>query len=568
MENDQLKQAGASRRDLLKGAALAGLVGGPTRVLSHAVEAAPSFVTLLRPPDLVRTFGVDNHEIKIEKTREGVWEGNGVEVEIAVHGNHVRLSLRSKDNVCRIHVRWHGDMRSVKRYLGDHWERSYGDLEWRGEVPGRTMPWYFMAFDGHRTHGYGVRTGPAAMCFWNADAQGVSLWADVRSGGAPVELGPHTLEVAEIVCREGRSGESPFAATQAFCRQMCLHPRLPEKPVYGTNDWNYAYGNNSAELIAGVSGLISELSPDKDNRPYSVIDEGWAEGPFQGNFGHGPWVGNPRFGDMATFAARLKGLGVRPGIWFRPLTPLPDTPQSWRSARNSRYLDPTIPEVREHVASHIRRLVGWGYEMVKHDFTTWDLLGMWGFEMGASPTRDGWHLHDRSKTNAEAFTDLYRTIREAAGDARLIGCNTVSHLATGFHEVQRTGDDTSGRSWNRNRRMGVNTLAFRAAQHRAFYEVDPDIVAITKAVPWRLVEQWLRLVSESGTALFVAVEPEIVEPHHRVALKKAFEFAAKPQVIGEPLDWMETDCPRRWRLRGKETEFAWMGDDGAWPFGD
>jgi alpha-galactosidase len=118
--------------------------------------------------------------------------------------------------------------------------------------------------------------------------------------------------------------------------------------------------------------------------------------------------------------------------------------------------------------------------------------------MGASPTKDGWRLHDSTRTNAEALTDLYRTIREAAGNqVRLIGCNTVSHLATGFHEVQRTGDDTSGRSWNRNRRMGVNTLAFRAPQQGAFYAVDPDIVAITNAVSWDLVAQWLRLVSES-----------------------------------------------------------------------
>ena len=525
------------------------------------------FVTIHRIPDLVRAFGPDG-EIALDDVGDGSWVGAGIEVGVSVLAGHVALALRSAGNVSRLQFRWRGDLRGITQYLGDHWERSYGDLEWRGEVPGRTMPWYFLAHDGTRTHGYGVRTGPGGLCFWNADAEGISLWADVRSGGVPVRLGDRTLAVAEVVCREGRSGENPFGAAREFCRQMCLAPRLPDRPVYGTNDWNYAYGNNSAELIADVSGLVSELSPNAENRPYSVIDEGWAEGPFNGKFGHGPWVGNPRFGDMAAFAARLTGLGMRPGIWFRPLTPLPDSPDSWRLSRDRAYLDPTIPEVREHVASHIRRLVGWGYEMIKHDFTTWDLLGRWGSEMGPSPTKDGWTLHDDTRTNAEVLTDLYRTIREAAGDARLIGCNTVSHLATGFHEVQRTGDDTSGRSWNRNRRMGVNTLAFRATQHHAFYAVDPDIVAITNAVPWGLVEQWLRLVSESGTALFVAVEPGVIEPKHRAALRKALEIAATPQPLGEPLDWMTTDCPRRWKLRGKTVEFAWMGEMGAWPFGD
>ena len=474
----------ASRRELLQGAAAVGLVGSPLSALGlTTMEPSLSFVTLLRMPDLVRAFGVGNQEISLQQTREGLWEGGGSEIAVAVHPTHLSLTLRSSGNVARIQFRWRGDMRFMKLYLGDHWERSYGDLEWRGEVAGRTMPWYFMAHDGSRAHGYGVQTGPRAFCFWNADAEGISLWTDVRSGGVPVELGDRTLEVAEVVCREGTHGESAFKATQAFCKQMCPTPRLPDLPVYGTNDWNYAYGNNSAVLISNVSALISELSPSTDNRPYSVIDEGWAEGPYQGRFGHGPWVGNPRFGDMGTFATRLKSLGVRPGIWFRPLTPLPDTPASWASKRNSRYLDPTLPEVHEHVASHIRRFVGWGYEMIKHDYTTWDILGLWGFEMGASPTNDGWRFHDATKTNAEVITDLYRTIRHAAGDGRLIGCNTVSHLAPGFHEIQRTGDDTSGRSWNRNRRMGVNTMGFRAPQHRTFYQVDPDIVAITKAVP-------------------------------------------------------------------------------------
>jgi alpha-galactosidase len=525
------------------------------------------FVNMLRLPDLVRAFGLGEQEIQLDRVSAGTWEGSGARVSIRVESTYLAVSYDG-DQASRIQLRWHGDLRPIKLFLGDHWERSYADMEWRGDAPNRIMPWYFMAYDGEAAHGYGVRTGPGAMCFWTADREGISLWSDIRSGGVPVELGGRTLPVAEVVCRQGSAAESPFAATRAFCRLMCPAPRLPDAPVYGTNDWNYAYGNNSAELIAAVSGLISELSSDDLNRPYSVIDEGWAMGPFNERFGYGPWVGNPRFGEMDAFAGRLKQLGVRPGIWYRPLTPLPDTPDSWRLSRNAEFLDPTVPEVLAQVANEMKKLVDWGYELVKHDFTTWDLFGKWGFEMGPSPTKDGWRLYDSSRTNAEVLTGLYRTIRQAAGDARLIGCNTVGHLAAGFHELQRTGDDTSGRSWNRNRRMGVNTLAFRAPHHDTFYSVDPDIVAITGAVPWELVEQWLRLVSESGTALFLAVEPEIIEPKHRQALEKALALAAKPLPLGEPLDWLGSICPRRWNLLGTEVEFDWMGENGAWPFPD
>jgi alpha-galactosidase len=321
-------------------------------------------------------------------------------------------------------------------------------------------------------------------------------------------------------------------------------------------------------LIEGVAAVISELSPNPDNRPYSVIDDGWQTDRSGHETGEPGWQGNARFGDMSRVADRLKSLGVRPGLWFRALCMVPNVPDSWKSSRDQNYLDPSVPEVLDLVSQHIKRFAGWGYQMIKHDFSTWDILGLWGFEMGASPTRDGWSLADPTKTNAEVIKGLYHTIRVAAGDALLIGCNTVSHLSPGYHEIQRIGDDTSGRSWNRNRRMGVNTLAFRAVQDRRFYVADPDIVAITKNVPWNLVEQWLRLVSESGAALFVAIEPDLIEQKHRVALKKAFDIASRNQTIGQPLDWLDSDCPRSWNLRGETVNFDWMGEYGSWPFGD
>lgn len=558
-----------SRRDIIIGAAATAVTPIASSAKAFLPMSKPSgFHSILRSPDLVRAFDAENHELKLENLGNGTWSGGAFEITIQPNLDESLVSLKGGDQVSRIQVRWKGDFRAIKRYLGDHWERSYADLEWRGEVPGRTMPWFFMAFDGHRTHGYGVKTGPKAFCFWNADVEGISLWFDVRSGGLPVKLGSRTLEMATIVCREGKEQETAFQAQRAFCRQMCPNPRLTELPVYGTNDWNYAYGNNSAELIGNVADLISELSPNQTNRPYSVIDEGWAMGPYENRFGHGPWVGNPRFGDMAKFAEVLKGKGVHPGLWYRPLTPLPGNPEKWLLARSNEFLDPTIPEVLDQIRKHIQTFGHWGYELVKHDFTTWDVCGQWGFQMGPNPTQDGWSLHDKSKTTMEALAELYQTIRHAAGPMKLIGCNTVSHVAVGYHELQRTGDDTSGRSWNRNRRMGVNTLAFRAAHQGTFYEVDPDIVSITKTIPWQLVEQWLKLVSESGTALFVAMDPSIVESKHKIALKRALDIASRRVTIGEPLDWMDRDCPREWNLLGKKVEFNWMGDNGSWPFGD
>ena len=67
------------------------------------------------------------------------------------------------------------------------------------------MPWYFAAYDGQLTHAYGVRTGPRAFCFWHLDDGGISLFADVRSGGVGVRLGERILDVCDVLCRAGRS---------------------------------------------------------------------------------------------------------------------------------------------------------------------------------------------------------------------------------------------------------------------------------------------------------------------------------------------------------------------------
>jgi len=92
------------------------------------------------------------------------------------------------------------------------------------------MPWYFLASDGQLTHGYGVKTGGASFCFWQADAAGISLWLDVRNGGGGVQLGERELAAADVVASEGQEGITPFQAARFFCRKLCAHPRLPEKP--------------------------------------------------------------------------------------------------------------------------------------------------------------------------------------------------------------------------------------------------------------------------------------------------------------------------------------------------
>jgi alpha-galactosidase len=272
---------------------------------------------------------------------------------------------------------------------------------------------------------------------------------------------------------------------------------------------------------------------------------------------------------MPGLAAKVKATGVRPGIWLRPLYTTAQVNRHYvlRSDEAGKVtLDPTVPEVTELVREDIRRIVGWGFELVKHDFSSYDLLGRWGFAMGAQMTTPGWHFADRTKTTAEVALDLYKAIRQAAGDTLLIGCNTFGHLAAGLFELQRTGDDTSGRDFDRTRRMGVNTLAFRAVQQGRFFDLDADCAPITPDVSWALSSQWLDLVARSGTALFVSPDPKAINPDVRRAIKNAFAIAAKPRDVAEPLDWMQIATPEHWRTANGAVSYDWFEADGANPF--
>jgi alpha-galactosidase len=550
-----------SRRELL--ALSAGL---PLAAAAQSGRAADGYVDILRPPDLAVAY-LESGAVPL--TREGRrWSGPGISVQTEPAAGGMPVHIEAPDvPLLRLHLRWKAAVPERWRILNDQWERSYGDLEWRGLLGERILPWYFLAFDGRATYGYGVATGASSFAFWQADPDGISLWLDVRNGGSAVRLGKRMLEAAVIRVHRGTANEGAFQSARHFCRQLCTQPRFPATPVYGGNNWYYAYGRNcSASDIERDAGLMEELAPSGANRPFMVIDDGWSLTNTQGPWEHG----NTRFPDMAELAAKIKRQGVRPGIWLRPLSTTAEVPQAGRlrprAGAHSATLDPSLPETIETVRQDIARMASWGYELIKHDYTSFDLLGRWGSAMGADLTEGGWHFADRSRTTAEITLALYRAIREAAGNALIIGCNTFGHLSAGIFELQRTGDDTSGRDFHRTRRMGVNTLAFRGPQHRAFFDLDADCAPITPQFPWELCARWLDLVARSGTALFVSPDPAAVNAESKQAIRRAFAAAAQTRELAEPLDWMDTTTPGRWRIDGRTVDYDWYGAEGATPF--
>jgi alpha-galactosidase len=195
--------------------------------------------------------------------------------------------------------------------------------------------------------------------------------------------------------------------------------------------------------------------------------------------------------------------------------------------------------------------------VIKHDFTTFDILGRWGHEMGAALTNDGWTFRDNSKTTAEVILGLYQAIREGCGDdADIIACNAVSHLSAGLFEYYRVGDD-SGNNFERAMKYGPNPFAFRLPQHQAFYAVDPDCIANLKEISWRYNRQFVQLIAASGALLQLSTRLGNLGDEQREVLRDACKRIGRTRQAVEPLDWMERSIPARWRIGSSVVELTW-----------
>ncbi|MBM6748787.1 alpha-galactosidase [Megamonas rupellensis] len=494
-----------------------------------------------------------------------------INVKLNQDNEHLAIFLTAQTSKVKwIKLRWNNlSWDKNVRFLGDAWERGYGDMEWKGMNPNRFMPWYFCAKSEAKSVCYGVKVRPSAMCFWQVDSLGMTLFLDVRCGGSGVNLKGRVIKLADVIACEMRDCTS-FEAMQEFCGQMCEDPILPKYPVYGSNNWYYAYGKSSESEILADCDYILNLTKDIENKPYMVIDDCWQEHHRLNEYNGGPWTkGNEKFPDMKALADKLVQKGVRPGIWVRLLLNEDENIKNeWRLSHNN-CIDPTNPEALNYIKEDIKRICNWGYTLIKHDFSTFDLFGKWGFQMSPLVTDDGWHFYDDSLTSAEVVKLLYKAILDASveasnGEALILGCNTIGHLGAGYMHINRTGDDTSGVIWERTRFMGVNTLAFRLPQHGKFYEIDADCVGIDGGISWSMNKQWADVLAKSGTPLFISVRPNILDETEKQELHEILKVASKQEHHVIPVDWEETTCPEHWQDKDHDIDckYQWFEETG------
>ncbi len=533
------------------------------------VSGSPIEKHIINFPDGVTAIA-NGEVLVLNRSVDNSWTFRNISVNLKNDSGVLSIKVQAPGvRLSAVTLQWKTSSGTDRNILNDQWERTYGNVSWHRPFSSEILPWYFIEYNDKKTTGFGVRTGSNSFCLWEINDGRLSLTLDTRSGGNGVELGNRELLAAEVVAMISNQDESPFNALRRFTSIMCDKAHMPAQPVYGINDWYFSYGNNSEKLIMQHTEMMAPLADGLENRPFSLIDAGWFEwAPSLVNdsgWGDNMNTPNSKFSDMGNLGLKIRKMGMRPGIWTRPLCGSYKDPESLMlplikgREKNKPVLDPSIPENIERVKSYFQLYNKWSFEIVKFDYTSFDIFGRWGFDMikNGSMSEMNWSMYDKSRTNAEIVLDLYRAIRDAAGATYLISCNTFSHLAAGLFELNRIGDDTSGNEWTRTRKMGVNTLAFRGVQQGTFYCADADCVGLTTKIPWDKNRQWMELVAKSGTPLFISAQPEAVGTPQKALIKDSFRYASQSLPLAEPMDWMETPFPERWELNGDIVRFNW-----------
>lgn len=460
-------------------------------------------------------------------------------------------------------LRFSADLSFVDKVLGDQWERSglNAYIEWRSVMASRVLPWYCVLKGGEKTACYGVKTGANCFAFWQVDTHGITLFLNLKSGDDGTDL-KEPLLACELVETFAENADC-FTVVKSFCGRMCEKPVLPKQPIFGVNNWYWAYGDITKEQVREEVDCLSQLCQGTKHKPFLVVDDGWqvSRNPLA-EYNGGPWSPNADFADMQKLAEEIDGKGAQSGLWFRPLLTKEDSLSEsiLYKTKDGIVLDPTHPRTIEKVAQEVRKFRSWGYSLIKHDFTTMDIFGGTGLSSekhSFSLRAEKRSFFDKTKTTATAVKELYQAIQDAFEDGEVISCNAFGHLSAGIHSIQRVGGDNSGNSFEWTRRHGVNSM-MRLPQNENFFMIDPDCAVFTDKVGVQANLDFLKMCAITGVTAFASIQPNCLSEKDLAKISDIFKIADKNELRCQIMDYEKNANPERFcDLNGVETVFDW-----------
>ena len=521
------------------------------------------FFSILRAPD--RVMGAtEKTDFRFE---EDLQADCPVDYEYKIEEHCAKVIVRpSGAPIQFLKLRWRGDFSFVDGVCGDEWglvgsEGAYSPISWQSVQPNRKLPWFVYVKEGSRVGCYGVKTGADCFAFWQVDTHGITLFLNLMAGSVGVDL-QEELVACTVVERFPQQGDTPYTAAKEFAKQMCDNPVLPKGPVFGVNNWYWAYGNITHDIVLKETELLMEMTAGTKHKPYMMIDDGWQQnrGWVEPAYHGGPWNSGEHFGDVEKTAHAILEKGAKPGLWFRPLLTLGRIPWEAHYYMNGvgQFLDPTHPFTLERIHNDVSNFRNWGFELIKHDFTTHDIVGdnMTSLHYGTRLTARKEKFFDTTKTMATVIKNLYRTMQEAAGDGEVIACNTVGHLVAGIHSIHRGGYDTSGNSFQYTACNGSNAM-MRLPQNDTFFKLDPDCASFTKNVPMEANLDFLKMCAVTGVVTMASVEPGIATPKFIEKMQEIYHIADRDELRCGIEHFEKTSSPEIFTHGENRFEFDW-----------
>ncbi|HTY89204.1 MAG TPA: glycoside hydrolase family 36 protein [Candidatus Acidoferrum sp.] len=256
--------------------------------------------------------------------------------------------------------------------------------------------------------------------------------AAARSGRFALQLGP-----------------DPFVALENYAQMIgdAHGVRRPGPIINGWCNWFYDHTSTSEdEIVRNAEFAARELKPY--GLEWIQIDDG-----YQRAFSD--WEGNERFPHgMKWLADRIRGLGLRPGIWIAPYVVSEGTDihrhhPDWlirnldgsirhcgdRGSTKLYGLDISNPAAAEWFSRLFRTVAGeWGYDFIKFDFVEWTILAAERYQ-------------DPTWSRAMAYRRGVEIMREAMGRNRhLLDCGPAQ-TAVGLIDSTRIELDQPFLTW-------------------------------------------------------------------------------------------------------------------------
>lgn len=339
-------------------------------------------------------------------------------------------------------------------------DREEESMVWSVKLPAAWV--HRFSFDGECTLITLVNVDLPPGAVWENDPMAIGLRGDVETRLA----GPKSFQVART---------------------------LPaEQPLHAAwNSWDYYHLSVSENDILENLEQLRRHDWLRDLVRYVIIDDGWEDQV-------GKWDANPRFGrGMDWIAGEIRQAGFVPGLWAAPFfvekgAPIFDTHPEYCVQHDGVpfspfallgceppwgdrcYLDPTRPEVADHIYQTWRKFYSWGYRYFKTDFLSNP------FQLTDQPGPD-WSgrltFHNSQTGLHRGHRRCMQAIRAAIGEESFwLGCGSIWATGPGLMNASRISADIAIQ-WKNLLHCGQNAFLNQHAHGRLWLN-DPDFLVV------------------------------------------------------------------------------------------